>query len=396
MIIVLQTALGIVTAVLWFDLLRRLLKVAFWPSAVVAVLVALDPAALFYERMVMAESAGLLCLTLFVWLLVDYTLKGKAWLLPLIAACGILTVGFRFNLLPVILVLSVIGPLIQIWQSPAGAPQLNERTYPCRRWLFHLAVACVATLAVHQGYQQLYGHLVNTRPDYHSHTGRFKLGLVMPMVRPRHMLAAGADPTLLEELEFPRTDVHARNPHLWMKGGMIRLVNTHYDNPDEIAGKIASAALKEKPWRLLRMGIRTQLGHFDPDVRGNRLKHDLARWRKIPPGMAETLDESFNYDADKDWPGPKKPFDYYFELGSYWLTACMLITPLAGLFLLVRPGRYGAAGAVIGLLALGLSSSYLLFSHIISFRYLQSFPPVLFACIALLLTRDSTRFKNVT
>lgn len=85
-----------------------------------------------------------------------------------------------------------------------------------------------------------------------------------------------------------------------------------------------------------------------------------------------------------------------FESSRPWLTAVLFLLAPAALGLLVlrsrdpRPGM-AAAALVLGFVGLGLVASQLLFSHIVSFRYLHPMPPILLATTALLVAGGPLR-----
>ena len=83
----------------------------------------------------------------------------------------------------------------------------------------------------------------------------------------------------------------------------------------------------------------------------------------------------------------------YFAKSRWWLTGCLfLLAPLALITLFVgwrheRRELY----ALLAFTSLGLVASHVLFSHIVSFRYLHPLPWFVLANVAVLLATTSTR-----
>lgn len=142
-IALLQSLFGVATACLLFAIARRDLALGRRTSAALALLLALEPAQLFYERMLMAESAGTLCFVAMIAAGLAW-LRRPHWLWPgLWALGGILAVALRMSLLPVVLGFALLPPLVaRLADSPA---------LPWRRFATHLALAALATLCAHKG-----------------------------------------------------------------------------------------------------------------------------------------------------------------------------------------------------------------------------------------------------
>ena len=185
----LQSLFGVATACLVFAIARCDLGLGRRASAGLALLLAIEPAQLFYERMLMAESAGTLCLIAMIAAGLAW-LRRPHWLWPgLWALAGILAVALRMSLLPVVLGFALLPPLVAWLAGHPAAPR--------RRLAAHLALAALATLCAHKAYQHLYGRLAPSRPDYIADSGYFRLGLVAPLVTPAQVARVGLPPDLL-------------------------------------------------------------------------------------------------------------------------------------------------------------------------------------------------------
>jgi hypothetical protein len=381
-LILLHSVCGTLVALLLYAWLAWGLRIDARHALLAAGLFAIEPAQLFYERMMMAEAPGFLLFTLFFAALSLHLLRGGWQWIVLYAVLGALAVAFRISLLPVVLVLSLIAPLLR----------LAADDVPARPWRRRLAVAVaasalalVATLGAHQAYKHWYGRLANSEPDYTAHTGKFRLGLVAPLVEPHHFEDTGVAPTVLDQLAYDHRDPRLREAQLWVAGGLYDLLEQHSAQPSRVAGKLSIKAARENPLGLVRLGIGTTLDYFDREVFTHRLLDDLGI-RPPHPEFQQVLRDHLGYDAMAVHQQPTAVYRW-FALGAYWLTACLfLLAPLA-LVTLARGWRrpQRPLRLLLALTALGLVAGHVLFSHIVSFRYLHPLPWFVLANLALLL-----------
>ncbi|WP_257388160.1 glycosyltransferase family 39 protein [Tahibacter caeni] len=372
-----QTLCGILTALLCARLAVADLGVDRRAAALLALLIAIEPAQLFYERMVMAESLGTLCLIAMLSCGFAYLRRGWwPWLLAM-ALAGIATVALRMSLLPVVLGFSVLPPLA------AAVERGAQRSW--RRVAAHLAIAVTATVLVHQGYQRLYGYMSEGPPTYLQSTGTFRLGLVAPLVKPAHLQRVGLDPALLQQVGPVLADPREREAQLWLDDGLVSVLR-RAAGPDteRLARKIAARALSDDPLGLLRLALATTADYFVASETAPRMADDLGT-RPLSDGMRTSLRERLGYVAATD-ATRLNPAAVYFEQSGPWLIVCLFaLAPLA-LVAALRLGRPRRSAALLLVLTmLGLVAGQLLFSHIVSFRYLHPFPPLLLLCAAAVL-----------
>ncbi|MBB5206973.1 hypothetical protein [Chiayiivirga flava] len=368
----LQTLFGVGSAMLLYAWLRRGVGAGAAIATLAAVAFALEPAQLFYERMVMAESAGLLALALFFAGASVYVRSGRWYWIAVYVTCGLLAVAMRLSLLPMVLVLGLLAPLVRGMFNP------DERARAWRRRIartaLHAAVAAAFTFGLHSAYTHWYGALAKTEPGYIAQAGMFRLGLVLPLVHADHLRASGIDPALLDELAIDPRDPRRREAQLWLPGGMQATLRRHTRDADAVAGEISMRALRDDPLGLVRMGLATVADYFDPTVAVPRLHNDLGR---VPPDArhAQMLLDAFGYDIS-GVPASTTPAVRWFAFGAPWLVLCLLLlAPLALAALALgwrAPGR--DLRVLLCLASLGLVAQHVLFSHIVSYRYLHPLP----------------------
>lgn len=372
----LQALFGVVTATTLALVLARGAAVRPTLAAAAAMVLAIEPAQLFYERMMMAEAAGTLAFVLHVGALAAYAHHGRYRWMALAALAGIAAVSLRLSLLPVVLGLSATVPVVAALRHATRGQAIGTLAR-------HLGFAVVATAALHAAYQASY------RRDYGESTylpanGMMRIGLVAPLVRAEHFEGTGVDGgKVLAELGQPLRDAGRREAQVWAPDGLYQTLSRHTDRPEAVARVITGRALRADPLGWIRLGIGNVGGYFDPGVLPPRLQDDLGR-RPPDDNMLGTLEARIGYDA-RGVAASSSPATRWFELGAPWLVACfLLLAPLALAALALQwrtPAR--PVVVVVCLASLGLVAGHLLFAHIASLRYLHPMPWFVLANLAL-------------
>ena len=381
-LVVLQTIFGMLASLLLYAWLAFGARVRIPIAQGAAVLFALEPAQLFYERMMMAESTGLLAFALFFACLSLYVASGRWRWIALYAVFGVLAVALRISFLPVVLVLSVVAPVVR-----ALCVRAPDRGRPVVAWLrfaLHFAIGLGCTLYAHDCYKRWYGELAHSEPAYTARAGTFRLGLVVPLVKPEHFRNMDIPPEVLQEVTLPLKDPRNREMHVWTAGGLVDAMRRYVPEPEREAGKISIRAARSDPFGLVRMGVSTVLDYFDPEVAAPRLDDDIGR-RVVHPSMIDDLRKHLRYDAT-GMHEANTPATRWFIAGAPWLVACLFgLAPLALLALWFgwnAPRR--ELRVLLALASLGLVAGHVLFSHIVSYRYLHPLPWFVLANAALL------------
>lgn len=392
-LVLMQTGLGVIGALLAFWVLRRVAGVDARIALLAVAAIALEPTQLFYERMLMAEAAGLLALLALLASSVAYVQHGRLrWSLA-IAISGVLVVAFRMSLLPVVFGLALLVPMLRGWHA-AGEVDRGRRFMAALRAGGHAVVILSCVFGAHRIYQGLYGLRFDSEPTYLLASGQMRLGLVAPLVKPEHLQRVGLPPSLLESVGPALADHRFREAQIWKPDGLWKKIEAElgYREAQSAARKMAARALQSDPTALLRMGWATLLDYFDDGLALARLQDDYGTQ---PPdsGMVEALNVHLRYNA-RDLADRPGTVGQMFLGSRWWLTAVLfLLTPaaLACLWLSRNDPRRRAAACVVGFAALGLVASQLLFSHIVSFRYLHPMPVFLVLCLALSVPKRKLR-----
>jgi hypothetical protein len=374
-----QTLAGVLIALAAWHVLVARMSVPGNVALAAACMVAIDPAQLYYERMVLAETAGLLAFVLFVAAAGAYLASGRIWWLPVITLAGLAAASFRLNYLPVVLVISTAIPLVRWLATPRPSSMTLAR---------HFVVAFAVVAVMHGSYQQWVAWIFKSPPGYVARAGFMQLGLVMPLVKPAHLSAVGLPGDFADRLWFRLDDPDARMRHMWANGGFVRTLRDRQIAIEPVARPLARLALADSPLGLVRLGVHTVGNYFREDGIAHALENDLGR-RVIPEEVLWTLREIWHYDASGLW-ARTTPISWYFEHTTWWLVACLLLlTPLAVASVMWHwRTRHRAQAALLALVAIGLVLAHVLFVPVAFYRYLHPLPLFVLLNSASLLTTD--------
>jgi hypothetical protein len=369
-LVIFQSACGIGVALLAFAILRDAFALEKRIAAAIAVLVAIGPEQLFYERMVMAESAGLLAFALMLACGFAFVRRGRWPFLLGVAAAGALTVSFRLSLLPVVLGFAPLPPIAR-WIA-LGTPRGRGLAVLAA----NLVVAIAATFGAHAFYKRWYGHELPGRPDYIAYSGYFRLGLVAPLVEPQDLDGLALPVDFLDRIKPSYRSRHTREAQIWAPEGLaVSLRNALGDfEGNRAANRIAKRALKRAPFGLVRLGVAT-LGDYFRAGAARRMEDDLGR-RGPQREFAADLATRFGDTEAISSPTRETLVYRYFRASRLWLTACLFGLPLIAIALAAAAWRtrLRAPALLLAATSLGAFVAEALFSHIVSYRYLHAFP----------------------
>ncbi|HVF35157.1 MAG TPA: glycosyltransferase family 39 protein [Candidatus Saccharimonadia bacterium] len=376
-----QSLLGALTALLVFSMLRELLGVRFALAALAAALLATEPAQVALERMVMAESAGTYCLTAAIAAGLAYV-RTRSWrFLVYGIVAGLGAAMLRMSLLPVVLGMVLLPACVVL------AEALLRRN---RRALAHgavgVAVALSASALVHGGYQRWYDLRTEAVdwPAYTAREGAMRLALVAPLVRPAHLERQGLSPRLLEDVGPRLADPRTREAQMWFDDGIVAVVTRAVGTPrdsERIMRKIAVRAAREDPLGFIAMSRFVAGGYFDDATVAHRIADDLGA-RGPNPGQLRWLRDEFGYEGARI-AGRPSAATRWFSNARWWFTACLFALPLFALAAAwVHWRRDAAAGVYLVALTAGMLLSHVLFSAIVCFRYLHAHPVVMLVVLA--------------
>lgn len=364
-----QTLAGIGIALLLRTFLVRHLGVSRRLGAIGACALAIEPAQLFYERMVMAETFGLLAFAACVVAAGEYLRSGRRAWLPIISVLGLAAAALRLNYLPVILFISLVPPLLRALD---GARRPSARVL-----LVDTMVAACCVAVVHTTYRHAVASIFHVPPAYLARAGFMQMALVAPLIQPEHFARVGLPADFGERLAYALDDPDARASHAWQPGGLADAIAAQPLDFERVARRLSRMAVLADPLGLARLGVHTIGNYFRPRKARWALEDDLGL-REYPDALVRSLREDWGYTA-VDPANRMTPIGRYFKWSASWLVACFcLIVPLAGVHVLMSwHSRTRPLAMLCALASVGLVVAHVLFTHIALYRYLQPLPFVL-------------------
>ena len=381
-LVIAQTLAGAIGAFLIYLILRKFLDVRFGIALAAALLFAVEPSQLFYERMVMAEAFGGMIWLAFVALALAYMRDGRTFWLPVVAFVGILAVSFRLNGTAVIVIVSSLLPLLRVWFTRNG-PAIDLRKLALQ---LGLAVAC--TLVAHLGYRHIVADVAHTKPGYIGTEGLFMLGFVAPAIEQKDFRDTGCDADVLSGLSRPLHDPRTREYQLWGERGLWAAMQRQCPQPEAAADIVAHRAWARIPAKILPMAFATTAQYFDDTEATWRMNSDLGRKGMLPLELIDITGKYFGFDVSSI-AFTDTLTSVWFEHSRWWLTGCFLLAPFLAIALLWRTRRDAntSAAKLLALMLIGLFLSQFLLSPVIVFRYLHPFPPMMILCATTILAR---------
>jgi hypothetical protein len=391
-LVIAQSLAGVASAFFVYLILRNFLAVRFELALIAALLVAIEPSQLFYERMVMAEAFGSAIWLGFLVLVLAYIRDGRSIWLPAIALAGITAIALRLNGTAVVLLVAPCLPMWRAWFVRAAVQTADEKQATRRRVALQLALSIACTLVLHVGYRHVVAEIAHTRAGYIGTEGLFLLGFTAPAVTAADFDGTDCDPSVLAHVQAPLDDPRTRERQLWGKGGLWEAMQRDCPRPEAAADVVAHRAFDRIIPRILPMALITTAQYFDDAEATWRMESDLGHKGMLPLELIEPAQKYFFLDV--------KPISFtdtltsvWFQHSRWWLTGCFLLSPCIAIWLLVRMRRHQsvAEARLLALVVFGLFFSQFLLSPIIAFRYLHPFPPLMIVCLTTILARYPVR-----
>ncbi|WP_237054261.1 glycosyltransferase family 39 protein [Marilutibacter chinensis] len=370
---------SIMSCVGLYGFLRHALKLRQWLCVLAAGLLATEPVQIFMERMVLAETFGLLALVCTLLVLSRYLVTGRLGWYWLGVLGGLAAGAIRPNFIPLTLGMAIVAPAI------LAAAQIRNGSSRGPVWR-HAFISLLVLVLSHAGYTWLYGKSVGQPPGYVAHTGMMRIGLVAPLIKPEHFEGTGVSGRLLDEVERDLDDHWQRGHHIWGSDGLWPKLQQASENPEMVARTITRRAMLDDPLGLIRVNLETMNGYFDDKRVYWRMLDDEGQ---IAPSAPEIRDIKRKLDWDvQGLARSPSPARTWFSRSTQWLTFCLFaLAPLSLLALAAGWNRQTRdQSLLLALTGLGMVAGHLLFAHIVSFRYLHAFPWFVFANLAVILS----------
>lgn len=378
-LLVVQTLIGAWTALLVAAILLEHFGASWRAAAVAALVVALEPGQLLYERMLMAESAALAAMLGAIACLLAWLRARRVALIAAAALLGALAATLRTAWLPVAAGLVVAGP-VAAWVIDWVARRPFGKA-PSVALLAGFGVLAAA-MAAHGGWidreleAELARHGRHGAADEVRAEGFHLLGLMLPLVRAEHLEDPRLPRECLDRLRWPTDDLRYRELHRWAEGGLVRVLDECADEPQALARKIALRAFRDDRLGFVGLGFRTWARLLEPEELRYRILDDLGA-RAPPPETRRWFADALRVEIGYDDPLATPVARAY--AGSAALLPLLL--PLLAVLALALAGlalrRRHAEALGLALLALGSFGAIVLFSPVATPRYLHALPALL-------------------
>ncbi|MGA2211827.1 MAG: hypothetical protein ABSH31_01025 [Bryobacteraceae bacterium] len=261
-IVAMQMVMGAITAWLLGFVLLRFLRVRVWIAILAALVFAFDPVQIVHEHLVMAETAALFVMAIFLLVASQYLRAPRLWQLPVLAFLGILLVSLRIVYLPLVLLSAALLPAAAYFRAP------GSQLWRPRALAVALAVSCGSTFLFHLGYTHLTGWLVSREPAYSFVTGFFLAAAVAPIIKAQDSSDPRVVRAVVEQNKsfFPLASDRFRDQQLWQQEGLSARLRTVFggDNraANQAAQSLARAAIRRDPLGFLKLGVHNYLDYW--------------------------------------------------------------------------------------------------------------------------------------
>jgi hypothetical protein len=322
-VVILQMAMGALTAWLLAFVLIRYFGVSKWMAMLAAILFACDPVQIVHEHLVLAETGALLATALFLLAALSFLEGPGFWKLALIGFLGAVLVAFRILYVPVVITMAVVLPL-----------RMLQETRKVRVLLLALAVSCGSTLIFQMGYRSLTGKLAKREPAYHYTTGFFLAAGIAPLIKP----VDADEPRVAQAVEeqnrssLPLARIELKPFQLWDPNGLARRIRALFPgdlrSANQAADKLARHAVFRDPIGFLKLGLRAYALYWTqlPDMATLLPDEDGAIRSAVSPFEVQAIQSAFGSDVSDQhlFRTPSRRFHWW----ARWWHALLLVSPL--------------------------------------------------------------------
>ncbi len=339
-LVLVQATASAATALLaawWAELVFRPGRMVL---CVVALVCALDPSQLLYERYVMTETFTLLSLALTLFALTVVIVRGQARWMLVAAVAAAAVVALRMSLLPVAVVCLVAAPLLA----------LAARTLGFRRAMLGVGVAVLFLPLVSP---------LATRIQ----SGPFLLAAWSPLLTAGDFSDPAQGERVLNGIDLASPELFAREVNLWHPSGFMHRLTEEVADPNErsrLARETALRVLFRDPLGVAGLGWRTYARLWNSETRLQLMRWDVGQ-NPLGGGFREVLAKSFRFVAD-ELPRPTFTSRIYLSVGL-WTAVVSLVAP--ALLVAATLRRSGTQVAALALLA-GASGLILMITGVLT------------------------------
>lgn len=321
-LVIIQVLLNVLSCLLLALVLIRFLRCSPGIAAAAAMLCAVEPIQLLFERYVMAETLSLLVFAVFMVSLLSYLRRGHLGWLFVAALLAVAAASLRTAYLPVVLGLSVMAVLYYGLFCAGRDPDNPDA--PPRLW------RKLVTLVAHAGvFVVLFSHawaLERAQVKDESHTGYYLLASWSPLLADAHFKEDPELQWLFEDLPCTVEVFSERVGQMWLEDCLLDRIGKHYEGKQQradFATGLAGRILSHDPLGVLDAAWRTWIEPWDDGNLFRLLRIDRGREPETEESFVELMDEYFNMDVTR-WNHRKSLTKDWYDYNVWWYRGLLL------------------------------------------------------------------------
>ena len=350
------------SAVILGYVLNRFLSVNRAVAVGFAVLCAVAPVQLLYERYVLTESVSLLFFYLYVTAAFFYFQEPKIKTLILLNLAGVFLIAFRLSYLPVVLSGAVIVPGLSFFkisgsrEKDNAEDRGNRKAFVRRRIIsscLHILISCLLTYGLHSAYKITNGRLSDQPPAYQYRDGYHILASWAPLLEKEDF----ADPKIAgytqQYFYFHLEDRFQRMNHRWSYYGLIGYIHRMYDSSiktNKIAHDTAMNILYRDPFGVMKLAWQSYLDYWDTGLLKETLQGDRCT-KALPDKLIEILQSHYHIYGE-GLPYQKTLTNQSLLNAIPWFMALFSLPLIIAISIFMDKGRHFIFLALLGFFAL--------------------------------------------
>jgi hypothetical protein len=374
-LLVLQTFLSAITAVLVAAVCRWIFELSSRLSYLFGLLCSLDPLQLVWERYVMTETVSLFFYVLVLLFSFLYLKQRRLWQLAIVQILSVLVISFRMSYLLVVQMNSFFLPLIAFLPEIRATFRKHStlsRTLVARSAGLHLALSVLLMFVLHKGYKQVNGELSRREPAYLHASGLSVLTTWAPVLKPTDSPDPRLSQLIAEGGRFHLNDIRLRDTQLYSPGYLARRwkqIEPNAATANQVARQTALNALLRRPMDVALLGAKTFLGYWDFRQIHRELKVELGIGRDLPEKFTSQLAVHFRLSLPQHREAKAHTLlqRYYLRAQPYYYVVLLSPFICCGLIFIV-PNRYVSLLFLHSWILLGIAA---FLSKTASVRYLH-------------------------
>jgi hypothetical protein len=358
-LVFLQILCNATSAVIAGYLLNRFLSVSWTGARIFAVLCAIAPIQLLYERYVLTETISLLFFALFVLAAFFYLENAKIRTLVVLNLLGVLLIAFRLSYLPIVLIGAVIAPVLALFHDAGRQVKCSLKDKRAQRVLsrkavmtacLHILVSCLLIYGLHSAYKIINGRLSDKPPVYQYYAGFHLISSWAPLLENEDFADPYIGAYLMESVPFDLKDRFQRNNQRWHFYGLANCIRVAYGDAlqsDKVAYDTALNILFRNPFGVIKLAWQSYLdywniGHLKRTLLGDRYI------RQFPKKFLETLKLHYNLDGEK-LPSQKTLTNQFFLNAIPWYMILFCLPLIIAISIIMDRGHHLEFLVLLGL-----------------------------------------------